>query len=95
MKNSIRLAIAWFCYEPKITTQNWDKNGEKFTFVMLPRKYNIIAVWILISPFVFLATGATGVVELFKTPIKIESWSSYRVITSGRKPTKLEMLKKF
>ena len=97
IKLYIKVFFAYSLYSLVINQPiEWKKDTMRWTFVLYPRKFNILILTILISPILILYSGINGVFEIYKNSCKKQSWSSYEFyLLKGIKPKRIDCYKKF
>jgi len=92
MKRFLKIATIYFLYRLKLNEPlSWKNDKMRWTFVFIPRKWNILFLFILFSPINILVIGIMGLIETYKNSLEVKSWSSYSIILDeGKKPSKFE-----
>jgi hypothetical protein len=96
MKKTLKLIFIMLLYKAVIDKRKALSDGKiKFNFKMYPRTLNIIVIMFLTSPLLILLVGLRGLKEVFVSTNKVESWSSYEIVTNGEEPSLIAMYKKW
>lgn len=96
MKKFLKIIIVKFLYRVEIIDSQFSekKNKYRWTFKFYPKKIPVIICFFILSPFIFIKDGLSGIRESWKDSIKPSSWSSYE-IWSLEKPKKNDCYSKF
>lgn len=89
MKNQLKIFIVSLLYRCEIRASifNESKKQTLWRFKFIPNPIGMSVWFFIISPFLFVTNGVSGLKESWKNKSRIEDWSSYE-IWSVEKPSK-------
>jgi len=89
MKTKFKIVVAWMLFTCEINKRYFSekRNETRWYFRLHARKIPMTILAIVVTPFVFIATGYRGVIEGWKGIYETQSYSSYE-LWSVEKPTK-------
>ena len=97
MKTTIKVIIIYILYRVVIEKPTpWWNHTYRSAFKFHPRKIPTLIVYTILSPFIMLWSGIVSLPIVWSSAWKVESWTSYEIISEiNQKPKKINCYKLF